>query len=892
VLDPFSGGGAIPLEATRLGCDATAVDINPVAWLLLRCTLEHPQALAGKRLPLPSFALESREFMEQFFKETGKLTKKQLERNLQAAQERLFPTPDVELPWHIRAWGWWVFQRARAELERYYPSLNDNPTAAYLWARTARCKNCRATFPLIKTLWVCKKETKRVLLSLDRSSDRNGIVFGIQRDVPRAGGNAAQRREHDKRIGAGTVQGKGPSLVAVCPFCNQVSLSSDDLRRESKAGRLGYTMTAIVVEGPEGKEYHPVSPQQESAARDAENELPRVFAEVPFGLPCEPTPDAAGTKRNSSSLRLYGLNAWKDLFIPRQLLALGTLTCKTRDALPALRDSGYDDAWAKAIGAYLALAVDRVANRCSCNCVWNMPAEKIEQTFARFALPVLWDFAESNPIAGSSGNYPGEIEWISLVCEHAQNATRGGGIPSVKLASATSLPDATYDLILTDPPYYDAIMYSDIMDFFYVWLRRTTHGLSPEVDEAFAQPLGPKWNHETQDGELIDDPSRHKENSEASKVAYENGMFRAFKRCEGALTPDGRLVVVFANKQPEAWESLVSAIIRAGFVVDGSWPIQTERSGRIRATGSSALASSVWLVCKRRSQSARPGWDSSVLAEMAERIHLRLRDFWDQDIHGPDFVWAATGPALEIYSQYPVVKKANSPGEILTVSEFLTSVRRIVVDFVVGRILTHDGGSETMSGLDDVTTYYVLHRYDFGFDDAPAGASILYAISCGLTDRELADRYDVLARTGGNEEDSDGTDEPELFETDGDELQVGSGSKVRLKSWDHRNRRSLGLDADGRPSPLIDQIHHVMNLWKIGDAGKVDEFIDSKALRRNALFRQLLQALIELAPVGGEERQILESISNHVAAKGPTVAPENPPDTQQGIRFRDGYRVG
>ena len=214
------------------------------------------------------------------------------------------------------------------------------------------------------------------------------------------------------------------------------------------------------------------------------------------------------------------------------------------------------------------------------------------------------------------------------------------------------------------------------------------HGKSPEISAAFNEALGPKWNHEANDGELVDDPSRHGWDREKSKAVYEDGMFRTFQSCYHVLEQDGRLVIVFAHKQPDAWETLVSAIIRAGFVVDGSWPIQTERLARTRALSSASLSSSVWLVCKKRPESARPGWDNRVLDEMRHNIHTRLRDYWDAGIRGPDFVWAATGPAMEAYSKHPVVKKANEPGKLMEVSEFLRAVRRLVVDFVVGRVLT------------------------------------------------------------------------------------------------------------------------------------------------------------------------------------------------------------
>jgi len=333
-------------------------------------------------------------------------------------------------------------------------------------------------------------------------------------------------------------------------------------------------------------------------------------------------------------------------------------------------------------------------------------------------------------------------------------------------------------------------------------------------------------------------------------------------------------------------------------------------SNRTRAQGAAALASSVWLVCKKRAETARPGWDNTVLGEMRSRIGEQLRTFWDAGIRGPDFVWAATGPAMESYSKHPFVKKADQPGETMSVSEFLRAVRRIVVDFVVGRVLTEATGTETdietAATLDDVTTYYLLHRHDFGMDDAPAGACILYAVSCNLSESDLADKYDLLARSGGVDKDSDG--EPDEGDADAEgEAEEGTGSTFKLKAWKQRKRPGMGVDplADatrsrrlreeaqprlfegtepaglpagrrqvdsGPPSPkmmpLIDQIHRLMHLWKAGDVTKVDLYLEDRGLRRSELFRQLLQALIELSPEASEERSVLESISNHVQARG------------------------
>lgn len=336
------------------------------------------------------------------------------------------------------------------------------------------------------------------------------------------------------------------------------------------------------------------------------------------------------------------------------------------------------------------------------------------------------------------------------------------------------------------------------------------------------------------------------------------------------------MIVVFANKQPDAWETLASALIRAGFIVDGSWPIQTEMANRTRGLSSAALASSVWLVCKKRPDSAKPGWDNQVLEEMRQKIRTQLREFWDAGIRGPDFVWAATGPALEAYSRHPIVRKANEPGP-MTVSEFLTHVRRMVVDFVVGRVLSGDGtdsagGDEANDAgrdrLDEPTAYYLLHRHDFGMEEAPAGACILYAISCGVSDKELSDTWDLIGFGKGKaaEETDDGQEDDPEADADAPEE---SGGKVKLKTWAQRKGRSMGYEAPGgKTIPLIDRVHRLMHLWKAGDLRKVDEYLDDNGLRRQELFRRLLQSLIELSAAGSEERSLLESISNHIQAKG------------------------
>ncbi|MDR7551214.1 MAG: DUF1156 domain-containing protein [Armatimonadota bacterium] len=865
ILDPFAGGGAIPLEAMRLGCEVTAIDINPVAWFILKCTLEYPQRLAGQTRPLPKFALESPEFMAEFLKQTG--TAKKGRRKGEGHQAHFMEPPEADLAWHVRAWGHWVLQRARADLERFYPTVDGKPTVAYLWARTVTCKNCRATLPLLKTLWLCRKENKRYRLALKPRADRSGVDFEVVEE-PKVGGNAAQQRAHDRRIGQGTMSRSG----AWCPVCGgpgTVAMTLDDIRAEGLAGRLGAQMTAVVVDGAQGKEYRLPTADDLRAAEEAAACIDATFGDVPFGLPTEslPTKEALGFR-----VPLYGLDQWYKLFTPRQLVALGTFVKHTRAACDAMRlpaqagAEGYPPEWVEAVGAYLGLLVDKVADRGSSQCVWiSSNAEKPAGSFGRFALPIAWDFVEVVPWTETAGGVPGTLQHMREYLTHVTAAAIGR--PNALKASATGRLTPA-DVVVTDPPYYDAIPYSDLMDFFYIWLRRTLLGLSADIDRGFREPLGPKWDHQNNDGELVDDPSRFGRDAEKSKAVYEDGMFRAFRACQESLTPDGRMVVVFANKQPDAWEALVSSMIRAGFVVEGSWPVQTERGGRLRAQTSAALASSVWLVCRKRPEAGRPGWDTQVLEEMRSKIYNRLRQFWDAGIRGPDFVWAATGPALEAYSKHPVVKKADEPNAVLTVSEFLHHVRRIVVDYVVGRVLSRDGESEEAAALDSPTIYYLLHRHDFGFTEAPAGACILYAQSCSLRDRDLADRYDLVAFTSGSAEEED--EEAEGEEAEEEPEERGSGSKVRLKRWDQRRGKRLGVEAEGRPAPLIDQVHRIMRLWREGDVRKVDDYIEERGLRRNPLFPRLLQALIELARKDNqpEERTLLETIMNHVGARG------------------------
>jgi putative DNA methylase len=976
VLDPFAGGGAIPLEAMRLGCEATAIDINPVAWFILKCTLEYPQKLAGQKLNLPEFALQDREFMTEYFQRglglKGASLKRRLARHFGDRDEQMehdalsgnVAADDLkaDLAWHVRAWGKWVLKQARKELAQFYPTyatwepvletekrkvpkewlvrwkkehaseieakglrlcpmtangevdekkLNEEltaedlneptnprwvpkPTVAYLWARTVKNKHHpETTIPLLKTRWLCRRDNKRVLLTIQPKTDGSGVEFGLLDDVPRSGGNTAQRREHDKKLGAGTMSRSGVK----CPVHGNI-LTMEDLRLEGKTQRLGAVMSVVVVDGPLGKEYRLPTEHERTVSANARIASDELFKRIPYGFPTEATPGPSGSKFNSSSLRIYGFESWTQIFGHRQLVALGTFVLTIRNSALVILEQGYPPEWAAGLLAYIVCGFDRMLDFNSQQVSWITSVEAIGHTFVRYAFPITWDYSEAATVNYVRGGYQMSLEAVTDALRTAWAAAENGTLPPgvIRMSAKKFSRGSHYDLIVTDPPYYDAIAYADLMDFFHVWLRRIFSGSNlGELAQTVDVP-SPRWDPTESDGELIDNPVLYGGDKEQSKAAYQKGMQHTFERCHESLTASGKMVVVFAHKHPTAWEALVAAILKAGFVVDGSWPIQTEQAARMRAQSSAALSSSVWLVCKKRNPAARPGWDNTVLQQMREKTLPRLRDFWDVGIRGPDFVWSATGPALEAYSQYPVVKKANKPNELMSVSEFLRYVRRMVLDFIVGRVLSRaTGGEAATEEMDDVTTYYLLHRNDFKMGEAPAGACILYAVSCNLSDRNLADAFDLLVPSGGT---SDGEEEEEEGDEDDEEMVEGSSSTFKLKPWNKRKRPGMGYDpvvdspkarmepADGklieggsaaekprtRIIPLIDQIHRLMHLWKAGDVVKVDDYLNSKSLRTNALFAPVLQAVIEMAGAGSEERSILESLSKHVQGRSVQAA--------------------
>lgn len=937
VLDPFAGGGAIPLEAMRLGCETTATDINPVAWFVLKCTLDYPHRFAGKLMPLPEFVKTDREFLEAWFgREVNgkKKSKKKVQEAVDSVlNEGLFGDArdwQADLAWHIRAWGRWVLKEARKDLAPYYPTyaewqpvdgwngrvptapsdtdaeevggkwlkrvavtsdgkpltsedlniglaasdLSDprkprwivKPTLAYQWARTVRCQNqmCRAEIPLLSTTWLVNKRTSPAFLRFQVDRQLGTVeIFPVQGEEPNADDVAR------------TVGGGG----AKCLVCDLVTKDSQ-LRHEFASGRTNKRLTTVVVQGTRSKEFRRPTSAEEDCIRLAAASRDARMSELPGGDLDERMPDARRQGNSGFRVLLYGYSRWRDLFEDRQAVGLASISKSIRAAHQEL-ERCFELETADSVSAYLACMLARVVDR-STNVCRSDPSPTqsgVINTFSQFNIPMNFDFIETCIVGDGSGSFANGIEWVSKALEHFLGAAAGE--PSVELNSATAdnSSENGYDVVFTDPPYYDTFAYGDLSDVFLCWHRRTLAGLSPEFAPIESYGESPKSNSGATESELIVDPGRFEGNRAASVSAYEDGMRSAFEKCGLQLVPTGRLVIVFANKNPDAWEALVSALIRAGFAVTASWPIETEMGNRTRANAVSALASSIWVVCRKRPEGARSGWDNEVVQRMSSTITTRLREFWDLGIRGPDFVWSAVGPALEEYSQHPVVKKTSGQG-VMTVKEFLEHVRRIVVDFVVGRVFTEGGqaeGSVDVASIDNITAYYLLHRHDFAFETAPIGACILYAISCGTTDARLAGAADILMKP--NKKQALGEDDESDDIEDGDKKK---SNMVRLKRWNERTRKDLGEPNENDVPPLIDRVHRLMDLWKAGDQDDVNEYIADLGLQHDRLFVQLMQAMIELArkDKAADELQILEAVMNHLKRNGNITAPDRTGEKQ------------
>lgn len=651
--DPFAGGGALPLEAQRLGLESHASDLNPVAVLINKAMIEIPPRFAGR----PPVNPEAR-------KEKDLISREWL--GAQGLAE------------DVRHYGQWMRDQAETRIGHLYPKVEVTTemvkvrpdlkphvgrkltVIAWLWARTVRSPNpafAQVDVPLTSTFMLSTKAGKEAYV--EPVIDDGGYCFTVKAEKPK---DAAAAR-------SGTKLSRGANFQCLM---SGTPIAPEHIYSEANAGRMGARLMAVVADGDPGRVYFTPTPDHETSALEA---IPDWKPEV--AMPDNP---------RWFSPPLYGLKTYGDLFTSRQLVALTTFSELVQDvrervqcdALAAgflddptpLRDGGTGaTAYAEAVGVYLAFAVDKGANYWSSLCAWHQTRYGIVSTFGRQALPMVWDFAEANPISDSSGNILLGIEQAAKMLEALGLGTRG----SASQADAATQSTSTDKLVSTDPPYYDNIGYADLSDFFYVWLRRS---LRPVFPDLFATVAVPKAE------ELVATPYRHG-SKEKAETFFLDGMTQAIHRIAERTHPAFPVTIYYAFKQSESndvdgtastgWETFIDAVIRAGFSISGTWPMRTEYTGNLKKNVG-ALASSIILVCLPRSSSAPTATRREFVTALKAELPQALAHLQRGNIAPVDLAQAAIGPGMAVFTRYERVLDAE--GAPLRVREALALINQ------------------------------------------------------------------------------------------------------------------------------------------------------------------------------------------------------------------------
>jgi putative DNA methylase len=828
VLDMFAGGGAIPLEALRLGCEAHALDLNPVAHIIELCTLVYPQKY-GK--PDPNV------------------------RGMTGPKNVQSETTWGGLSEEIRYWGEWVLEKVRANIGDLYPLLPDPKfegtkalhqadmwqstkdevppgylvPVAYLWTRTVRCKNlsCGATVPLAKQTWLCKKKGRYVALKIVAPKGQKQVRFEVMEAAAEGG------------LGFDPAAGSEGGN-ATCPFCGTVA-DSDYVQSEGAAGRVGFQHLAFVCRKPGGSgttflQSHDLPDRVLPSDEEVQTRINGLTMRSGLSLPEEsinptrPSPNARGL----SAPTRHGLTKFSALFHPRQLLSLLTQCEAVRRAFSAMRNEGVAEEQAKAVGAYLGILVDRMVDRGSSMCRWDPGYTKTQSTFGRPALAFVWDFSETNPFGDASGDMNQAIDWIVKVVEELD----GISDPAlVERGSALCLPqpDGSFDAVVTDPPYYDNVPYGDLSDFFYVWLKRSIGSLYPDH---FSSELTPKKSEATALSSRFDGDMK------AASSAYEEIMLASFKEARRVLKPGGPLVVVYAHKTTLGWSTLVDALRRAGFTVSEAWPLDTEFGGRLMSQESAALASSIFLVARKREGESRGSYENKVRPELEKIVRERVDTLWKMGITGADLVIAAVGAGLRAFTRFVRVEYAN--GEEVPTEKFLAEVEGFVLETLLEKIFGMAGSG--VAAVDGPSRFYVLWRYAYKAAEMDAGEAIVF--------------------TYGQNVELDGQ---KGLSTGRHALVEKKKGKYRLRDFTERGEDDkLGMpEDDGAPAPLINALHRI--LWIVENQPRIlNRFLDEARPDRERL-RLVAQALAGTALAGkkdeGAEHTVATTAAEQAALK-------------------------
>jgi len=798
VLDCFAGGGSIPLEALRLGCETYALDYNPVAVLLNIAVLQYPQKFGQpnsvSKMSLPPSSEEPAHSPSDLLKASAKQAESPL---LQA----------------VSAWGKWVLEEARKELEQFYPKDADGSIpVGYIWARTLPCQNpaCGAEIPLMRQTWLAKKENRKIALKLIPNREAQRVEVKI------VGANG-------EPIDFSPEEGTVARAHVRCPLCGG-TIDDKTTRRLFREGKSGQRLMAVVLHYPDrpGKTYRLPTEHDLEAYHAAEAALAGARHHLARDWGMDPVPDEPLPPLETLGFRVqrYGLTRWGDLFNPRQKLALITFAEKVRQAHAQMLAQGAEEEFAKAVVTYLAFGMSRMADYMCTLCLHDNVQERTVHVFGRQALPMTWDYSELNPISDAVGSWESmTLRRIPPVLAHLTRipfVNPQSASPTVVHGTATALPwpDNFFDAVLTDPPYYDNVPYSDLSDFFYVWLKRTVGDLYPEL---FATPLTPKSE------EMVADASKAGGMENAMR-RFEEMLTQAFCEIHRVLEPDGIAVIVFAHKTTEAWETVINALLEAGLYMTASWPIHTEMQARLRAQESAALASSIYMVCRKRTTS-EVGEYPQVRKEIDERVRQKLTQFWAEGIRGADFFMSAIGPAVEAFGKYARVEKLS--GEPVTVTELLEYVRKVVSEFALERVLA----SAQLSGLDAPTRFYLLYRWTYNHARVPFDEARKLAQSVGV-------ELERLWGEGG------------LVQREKEYVRVPTPLQ-RAKSTNFTRKTKF--------ETMIDALHYAVWLWHQNERKRLLDHL-LKTYSSDEIFWQVAQAIAEVLPEGDEEKRLLQGL--------------------------------
>ena len=677
ILDLFAGGGAIPIEAARLGCESYALDYNPVAHLIELCTLVYPQKY-GAWLAT-DVDRWGKTILKRLLAEVGDLypsvnvpSGKQV-----ATQESLFGA-DVELSGEARE------------------------PVSYIWVRTVPCRKpgCAAVVPLVRQSWLRKKRGSVAAVPRVSKSRESGLRLKWEIVAGRSAKDVGA--DSDEQTGAGG---------SACLACS-TAVSSEYVKECSIAGSLGEVLAAVVVDGSKSKLYLPPSATSAPDTAHCMKRVERVLANADIA----PLDDRMNTEDSTTVAgRGYGIEFWHQLFTPRQLLVLVTLVKHVRLAHREMLESGMDADRARAVATYLSMAFGRLANSFTKFCRWQgQDLQTIAAIGDRQALKMVYDFSEINPFARTAGCLPfafqNEVYCIKKL------ATSGNPCEVVRgNAEKLPWPDESFDAVVTDPPYYSSIFYADLSAFFYVWLRRLVGDLYPEH---FTLPSPPKRR------EAVAQPSEHEGDSSKAEAHYRQIMERSFVEARRVLKPGAPLVCVYAHKTTEGWASLIKALVPAGLTVTEAWPVQTEARGRTNALEAAALSDSIFFVARRRGSDGTGQYETDVRPELERVARERVATLWSdgKGIGGADLLMAAVGAGLRPYTQYSRVEYAN--GEPVSAERYLLDVEGVVLDTMLEQVFGFNRAG--VSGVDRLTRFYVLWRFTYRESAIEAGDAIVF----------------------------------------------------------------------------------------------------------------------------------------------------------------------